>query len=95
MDLHVLHVLRSPDFKNHIFRGWSVCMRVCAYVCICVSEININKKKNYSRIFKFGILHLYYMKMLLERSDKNSVYRGAQNISNTYDLRTEFLLIEF
>ena len=58
-----LHVLRSPESENNIFSVWSVCM--CVDVGVCASYQR-NSKTNYSRIFKFGILHFYHIQMLLE-----------------------------
>ena len=48
------------ESENHIFSKWSV--------CICYQH---NSKTNYSRIFKFGILHLYHVQMLLETFHKD------------------------
>ena len=47
-----LHIMRSPEFENHIFIVWSVCMYVC---CQHIS------KTNNSRNIKFGILYLYHI----------------------------------
>ena len=55
-----LHVLRSPESENHIFRDWSM------YVLLCLRVCYHNSKANHRRSFKFNILHLYYMQMLLE-----------------------------
>ena len=52
-----LHLLKSPKSENHIFNGWSVCVRVCYH---------LNSKTNYSRNFKFDIVHLYHTWMRLE-----------------------------
>ena len=52
-----LHVMRSPQSKNHIFSVSSVCM------CVCYQH---NSKTNCSRSIKFGILNLYHVQMLLE-----------------------------
>ena len=62
-----LQVFGSPESKNHIFIVWNVCMCVCVSVClrVCVSYKH-KSKTNYSRIFKFGILHLYHRQMLHE-----------------------------
>ena len=45
-----LHILRSPESKNHIFSGWSVsvCSRACVCadsVCVCVFFILITQKQ--------------------------------------------------
>ena len=56
-----LHVLRSPESENHIFSVWSVCL--CDSMCLCYQH---NSKTNFSRNIKFGILHLYHVRMILE-----------------------------
>ena len=65
-----LHGLRSPESKNRIFSKWSVCMCIC--VCVCVRACyKHNSKTNFSRIFKFCILHLYHTQMVLETFHKD------------------------
>ena len=43
-----IHVLRSPEFENHIFSVWSVCMCVCVclYVCesVCLLSTQLKSK---------------------------------------------------
>ena len=85
-----LHVFRAPESENHIFSKWTVCM------CVCYQH---NSKTNYSRIFKFGILHLYHVQMLLETFYKywtKTLCTGAhKRILIHYGLWTEFLVCEF
>ena len=54
-----LDILRLPEFENHIFSVWSVCMSVCVRVsvcpcicvsvceslCVCLSVISITQKQ--------------------------------------------------
>ena len=41
-----LPVLRTPEFENHIFSVWSMCMCVCVSVRMCVSLcVSVIKKK--------------------------------------------------
>ena len=53
-----LHVLRPPESENHIFSCWSD-----MYVCVCYQH---NSKTNYRKNFKFDILHLCHIHMILE-----------------------------
>ena len=38
-----LHILRSSEYENHIFSGWSVYVCVCLFVCLLSAQL---KKKN-------------------------------------------------
>ena len=44
-----LHILRSPEYKNHIFSVWSVCMQVCDQIAIETSNL----------VFYFCIIYSY------------------------------------
>ena len=63
------HVLSPPEFENHIFNVWFVCMcvrvRVFARVSVRICYQH-NSKTNCSIIFKFGVLYLYHNYMLHE-----------------------------
>ena len=86
-----LHVLRSSESEKHIFSKWSVCM------CVCL--LSDNSKTKYSRNIKFGILHLYYIQMLLETFYKDrtkTLCTGAhKRILIYFGLWREFLSNEF
>ena len=73
-----LHILRFPDFENHIFSfGLYVC--VCLYVCY-----QHNSKIYYSSNIKFGILYMYHTQMLLEIFYKDRIKTQCmQKNSNT------------
>ena len=69
-------VLRFPESENHIFSGWSAC--VCVFACY--GHIY---NTSYSRNLKSGVLHLYYMQMLLEafyEGPTNSMYKGTHKM---------------
>ena len=80
-----------PWIRETHFSKWSVCM--C--VCLCVYYQH-NSKTKYSRNIKFGILHLYYMQMLLKTFHKdrtNSLCtRTCKIILLHCTLWTEFLV---
>ena len=54
-----LHVLKSLESEKHIFSGWF--LSVCMFVYL--NQCNSN---SISTNFKFGILHMHHMSMLLE-----------------------------
>ena len=74
------HTLRFPESENYNFNGSSVCM--CVYVCVFVSVISVSQKTNYSRNFKFGILHSICM--LLEIFTKNGQKLCAQEYTDDF-----------
>ena len=67
-----LHALRYPVSKNRLFSFWS----------LRVSVISITQKKNYSRNFKFDILHLHHMQMPLETFYKHQTKTLCTGVSN-------------
>ena len=75
--------------KSHFLR--LVCVYVCVYVCVCYQH---NSKANYSRIFKFGILHLChkYLKLFIKIGQKLWKHK---KILIHYGLWTDFLVSEF
>ena len=89
--LMCLHVLRAPEFENHIFSDWSACMLM--RLCDCYRH---NSKTNDSRDFKFKILHLHHMQMLLEtfHGDRTNSLSTQKN-SNALRPMEEFHVSEF
>ena len=82
-----LHVLNFPESKNHVHSGFSV--------CICIYNKH-NSKINKSRKFKFGILGLYHMEILLESFYENQTndlsWRVHKRIPILYDLWIKFVV---
>ena len=86
-----LHVLRSPESENHIFSKWSVC------ICVggeCVFFYQHNSKTKCSRIFKFGILHLYHIQMLLETFHKDQTKTLCMGAHYFYKCISHFYQLE-
>ena len=80
-NLMVFHVMRTPEFENHIFSVWSVCVCVCPCVCDgCQHNSKTNNRKN----TKLGILHLYHTQMLLETFNKNRTKLCVQGHSKVF-----------
>ena len=81
-----INVSRSSEYKT----TYSV-------VCLCVWNCQ-NWKTSYSRNSKFGILHLYHTRMLLETFYEDWINclctRVHINILIHYGLWTEFLVVE-
>ena len=75
-----LHFLRPFEYKNHIFRGWSVCMCVCESVC--VSVISITKKQitaeTSNKVFYDCIIRRCYLKLFIKIGEKLYVQRHTK-----------------
>ena len=56
--------------KKKTFLAFGLCVCVCVRVCECVCYQH-NSKTNYNRNIKFAILHLYQIRMLLEKFQKD------------------------
>ena len=81
-----LHVLRSPESGKHSFSVWSVCVCACAYLCVCYQH---NSEPNHSKNIRFGMLHLYYVQVLLEIFYKGLYIEPGEGNQGVADLSKE------
>ena len=92
--LRDLHVLRSPESKNHIFRIWSVT------VCVCLLSLKNKLQQKHQIWYSAFVLHTDTTTTILLETfygDRTKTLRTRANkrILIYYGLWTKFLVIEF
>ena len=90
-----LQVLISPEHENKIFSYWSVC--ICVSVCVYYQIYQHYSKTNYSRNFKFHILHLYstYLKLFMKIRQTICAQSHTKEFYYIMVCRGNFLIFHF
>ena len=77
-----LHVLRPPEYENHIFSEWSVCVCVCVCLYACVSVISITQKvitaETSNWVFNISIIYRCYLNLFIKIGQKLCVQRQTK-----------------